>query len=1613
MPPRRKDDGRDWGLSSSTVPGAIHPSQAPNPLMVISPLGSKKAARATPLSLQSKENHSLRRETPVASEGDLYMQQRSAVDTRKELGSYIKVSQIKAKTRDDESGTSLPNPATTPERATSAPAGTTNSTQDLAITAGAHPVSAGSLRTLIPVDNLKTSVCNIQDSLKNAEVTFSEIARSHHRLAEWRPTWPDFDGIRRLGTPPLDSVTNMPSPAPIHQETLVPENIASLSEKRLSEAVSSRPQSLSAAVPVPVTTNIRQGGHHQAEELLSGGTPVAEDQAYLGDHPRAPDPVLLTPSMRKASNAIQPQKTAAISKIDVNVDATLPAVIFDECSSEDKYPGAPILGRENCVTSLPVSSTKDNGSTIPADCQPPLMRAQDSGERAVVSPLTDIKSDAEKACRSAVLSGHSRLPSPSAKRAISIGGTIQLLATEATPPKSDQPNVDGGATDSSVLTVTWIHQRPKTARSASASKEHTTQFLIPRVKDCTPAESVSRWPSPSPSTPQPWDDDGDTDEDPPRLAVYEMFPPPLAFLNQGPQPNYELNMPSENLVADVAPRPSTTSVLPRSGRGTSAAFAHVQSKIGKQGEKDALPARCRPSTWSSPGERSAMLRLPLRSQTFEMHGCPPKEVPRPPLRPQSSVTPGLLSRPYSRENVSGSRASRPASKQSKAPPQPPREILSHLIKEAVTKISYRLDALNPRCAAYTPGLWACLEYDSSVNCSPTRHEVSVVDVNQQYNHLVENGTTALRSVTADALADLVWTHRIIAPNDVENADRSMQLKLAKAAESQSQREFLSGSPTSNPDQKMQVSPGAFEWITDSLYIKIPGIFDSSSVPLVRPSTIPPEPVPEENIINSVPETETELSSSCFATNHLPEIDDVAMQARFSLPADSFALEPESDQKTLVAVESLPLPPQYETVDGARAELLPALSQSDATDIAEAKPLPAQSESEATGIKLLHQRPISAWALSTRVPLNSAMRTQVPQSTGSVRAKSASVSTNNGARTTNEPGMKLTETKTRFAESSTPRGRAVSALPLSRQIVPATVAVESTESSSYRPNTASSGSTRPGTRLPSAAPRAITLTAVSHGWQSNDRIASDFADDDDENGAARSRPLTPEIKSTEFEGQLPALMTEGWFVQNVRRDAVPARISESESLLPSIVAPLQDVGATSAPEFESTTCESGAEVCDLSAPRKRKKVKKKHRKSRGRRKRDALKRAPDNFEENATDIFGRSDIVEDPDLDSGHLNSTQPGAALLEVQVAEPVLLPRPARSVDNAMRSILQISYLVGTLQRAMHTHWMQVQHKLYMDMIYVVQRMFRAKRVHLQWVRLRALKRNGRSVTLALRQLERMDEVAHIPANGATTLRDLHQFKERELASPQSSTADLLTYKAGLNPVVNRARCIARKRLRAKDSMARHANLDVDRASVLSDYSATVAKVSAMWPEWLALLKSAGAAGRTIGALLQGEEAYAVAPEVHNHLEAATPPTPLSPLISYSALIPTTSPPSNRPSTTSGSGKSKRNAFKRRAIDKTASSASDKKSKLPPRAVTAPERTDSAKSSRRTSFAQPKAFESRRVSYALPPDGIAGSRRGSSAVTANQSRRNSVFPFTIEETDLSIESIIEALNVV
>ncbi|KAJ3182968.1 hypothetical protein HDU87_007390 [Geranomyces variabilis] len=842
----------------------------------------------------------------------------------------------------------------------------------------------------------------------------------------------------------------------------------------------------------------------------------------------------------------------------------------------------------------PMYGTQGGITAFPAALRTPLLIPQPAG--------TQSKPDRTPMCV-----GNSRLPFPTAGRIISTGEGIQLLRTENPTPKSDQQLTNGSPEESNVLTVKWIHQRPPTARSASASKEHTTRFLIPKAKDYKPVESTNRWPSPTPSTPQPWDDGGDADEDGggPRLEVYEMFPPPLVFPEQFAQPNAAADILREKMLTEINPRPSTTSALPRPGRGTSAAFANVQSKI---------------------------------------------------------------------------------------------EAMTHLIQEAVKATSYYSDTLVECSGSYSSGLWACVEYDRPP-ISPTRHEVSVVDVNQQYVHLLESSASATRPTTANALSDLVWTHRIVPPDDFGNFDRATLVKLAKAAEAQSQKDLASQTPATMLEHKMEVSPGAFEWITDSLCIKIPGIFDPMSVPIVGSRTLPPEPTPLP------PLNENESLSNEDSTKPAHEVERKPPETACSAEDRSPPAIPDSTPK-----DQSPLPP------------LPKL-QSETADAPAADPRPSSGTTGTIVLQPLHQRPISAWALDTRVPLNSAMRAQIPEPTLGARVKSANVASKAKAKTTMEPAIKLAEEKARFAEGfKVPRDRPVSAVLISRQVVPSTVEVENTESCSYRPNTASTNSTRPGTRLPSAAPRAITLTAVSHGWQSNDQTPSELGQE--EYGLARSGRSTPDLRSAEYDGSFPEVLTEGWFVQNMRREGALVAASTPEPKLPSIAAPMPDDGLPSAFEPETATCTSGAEGRDLSAPRKRRKVKKRHRKSRGRKKRDAQKQKVfDAFEEQATDIFGRSCQFEGADIqNSGRSSracrpgSSLPGSAkaplvedenhdeLENVKVSEPAPLPRPEKAADEGMRLILQVKHLVGALQRAMRTHWMKVQHTLYMDMIHFVQ---------------------------------------------------------------------------------------------------------------------------------------------------------------------------------------------------------------------------------------------------------------------------------------------------------------------
>ncbi|KND00235.1 hypothetical protein, variant [Spizellomyces punctatus DAOM BR117] len=84
----------------------------------------------------------------------------------------------------------------------------------------------------VPIGKFLSSVNDIQSVLRSVSATFSEISRSHQRLAEWRPTWPNLDDIK-AGKVPMMVQDNAASP-PVNTEELT------ISEKDIDEHVHSQ-----------------------------------------------------------------------------------------------------------------------------------------------------------------------------------------------------------------------------------------------------------------------------------------------------------------------------------------------------------------------------------------------------------------------------------------------------------------------------------------------------------------------------------------------------------------------------------------------------------------------------------------------------------------------------------------------------------------------------------------------------------------------------------------------------------------------------------------------------------------------------------------------------------------------------------------------------------------------------------------------------------------------------------------------------------------------------------------------------------------------------------------------------------------------------------------------------------------------------------------------------------------------------------------------------------------------------------------------------------------------------------------------------------------------------
>ncbi|KAI8913863.1 hypothetical protein DFJ77DRAFT_518397 [Powellomyces hirtus] len=1572
------------------------------------------------------------------------------------------------------------------------------------------PARSSTVATLIPIQQLVTSVNSIQGSLREADIALADISRSHQRLAEWRPKWPDFDGIRSSGQTPDHQIRQIDIPPPTIAAEDATLSIASPPDAQqnlqrnktsndpmmklhsgivLNNGPSTQPEHIVVYELPPDTESPASSAQaDQTQADLWAATPQRKTDRNTDGQPEPPVARQQTdgtgkpgdsdnvagPTTEKTERSDDPRQAqreqtgaeriseARSASLDQSAFTALPTVsttietTHGAGGASTSKPQLDVAGNHESrglqealvestsgtfLTRVPTLSgalserrtttflTLDVTDVQITPSSPPHRRQHHQDHERPATSDASSSSSTPHAHQTSLLQQAARRPktvdiSPfkprrvafnedtaissvpqsantSHRRLFSPEENILAIRSDNKAQEPPEPYLDSTiAEDANVLTVKWIHHGPPATRAMSS--DHSTQFLIPRVKEYIPDDTHNnddlRWPSPTPSTPQPWDDDYYTTR---KLEYYDM-------LAQRPRTPLEESDPDDNRGADhtlagaagtvdatdqwadmaIKYRPSTSYVRPTRGVP---ALAWVQSKIGKNGEKDLKSQPPRPRTWSSPaGRNETTIRQPLRSQMFEMRGCPNAELIRPPVRPHSSlrdVNSTQNTRPSTQQsqqlrdnNNNNISHNRPTSKE-----EPKRctsaAVVSQLIREAVTSISYKssLSSLPRRSGGgggcHIPGTWSCADYEPLL-APPVRHEISVVDVNQQYDHLWDTSLSATGPSTAEALTDLVWAHRIV-PTPDPHLDRDVLIKLAAntvaSVISQTNEGGISDGRTArtpgmdSESGKNLIPHGAEGPGLDSLCVKIPRIVETQvetkpASPPVPPLTLPPPQPPLLPVMLEAPkEAASPLSPPPVAPSETkPDIT-----------------TPKKDRKTPALSPAPPKPgppPPPSTAPTTNSVpntfYIAHQSQPAVINTTAAPPIP--------------RPPVSVWSLQNRVPLHSALRTQPKHTSiaGAIDKLMGIAMKERGCDRNALSAIYAEIAELRMGFENSGGGESPEPIyprsppppnPTIRRVVPTPIEVNDTDPRPATPEPTSNrllSADRPGTRLPSANHRTLTLTAISHGWRTNDggKVSPEYLGDTDELDAefvgryAGSRAASPinVIRDTIKENapRLPELLTEGWFVQNIRRDELLGKqqqqqqqqaVSEDEKLpsivSPSVKPPSPPPPSADHPDADPTTCESGPDdesaskqppdpsnlTTTTTTPKKATKTRRKKRRAKSaKRKSQRELSASRRSSAFTTDAYTCGDELGDSgDVDGSGATATRPTSGRISSiasrrtssmhpeeadnmddtvvpidQEVVAVLPQRPSGEVDAAARSMLRYHKIVELMQRKMRAHRQRVQYRLYMDMIYLVQRMYRGKRVRAQYLRILQLKRTSRNATLAMRQMERVDDAAHIRSVGATTREPPIRSAS---STPTSSTEDLLAYKTSLNPVLHRVKTVTRRRLNAAAAMAAmlsNPNEEVmARLAQWEEYVARYEVVKATWPSWVNLLVKAGDGGMTVGAPLEGEEGFAFP-------RAPTPPPPveivkeLSPNISYSMLPGPTSTSAKRTSIVSAGSK-------------------------------------------------------------------------------------------------------------
>ncbi|KAJ3005252.1 hypothetical protein HKX48_000776 [Thoreauomyces humboldtii] len=663
--------------------------------------------------------------------------------------------------------------------------------------------------------------------------------------------------------------------------------------------------------------------------------------------------------------------------------------------------------------------------------------------------------------------------------------------------------------------------------------------------------------------------------------------------------------------------------------------------------------------------------------------------------------------------------------------------LAQLIQEALLAAAENVEKAHGQ-KSYTRGTWMVpgSEFDvfpsppalAAAAAAPTmlmRHEISVVDVNQQYNHLWDSTMDMQRS-TAEALADLVWTHRIIGPEKIGD-DTPVVLSIPP--------------PLLLPLKEMPPLPST---------PPIPSRTDDISITNVGTDCVtPPPPVSRSrpmsgrsnastadcivtSIMRSRPASAQTRGSRYALTPgalwvKIPQIAESEGTVTATPQTDLLSTDPALGETEVVAVQAITVRPDSSMIVGALAEN-PESSVAGLVTAPDSRTESTEPRIPRVRNPSAGQRPVSTWSLQSRVALHSALRTNPeppasPPQTLKKRTQSA--------RAVVEPRDEkaLADMYASFfdAESRETQQKASStSKPLHRSLHPTPVIVNDTPSPRHRPHTAGGDhphtmpsthvTALPTTRLPSAQRHTMTLTATSHGWRNGSDGTASPENRQDPDVAPTSAAVSPTV-TRKTDVKFPEVMSEGWFVHNVRRSDEPDVEDdvEEEDHEPSNV---ESVSMEKSEEGQATVAEPtqpdgpiSVPVDSTASPRPRRVKRRRKRSASAKRRKSSTKGVGMDMDAlDANGLFGmEADRPENevPMDENGQLEVDLPKEVESSVtpEIAVPVRPQRPSKEVDDALRSVLHIEALVKMLQRHMQAHRARVKHLLYLDMVCLLQR--------------------------------------------------------------------------------------------------------------------------------------------------------------------------------------------------------------------------------------------------------------------------------------------------------------------